>query len=81
MEDRLDYETFCGVCGLPIKTFQIGTVFDDLVLMDFNERQYVDFSMHVCSDCWEKLKSHTNGGLEKAMSKKNLLDHLQGKLQ
>ena len=80
-ENILDYETFCGVCGFPIKTYQIGTVLDDLTVMDFNERCYVDFSAHICNECWEKMKSNTNGGLEKAMAKKNLLGHLQGKLK
>ena len=71
------YNTFCGVCGFPIKTFQIGTVIDDLIIMDFTERCYVDFSMHVCTECWEKIKTNTFGGMEKAMRRQKELKKSQ----
>jgi hypothetical protein len=73
-----DFDTFCGICGFPIRTFQIGTVIDDCFLMDFTTRSYVDFSAHICSECWEKIKTNTSGGMPRAMQRQKELNKSQG---
>lgn len=71
------YDSFCSICGLPIMVHQIGICLDDLVLMDFNDRCYVDLSAHICSECWEKIKANTQTGMEGAVRKLKDLKKLQ----
>ena len=71
------YDSFCSICGLPVMVSQIGTCLDELVVMDFNERCYVDFSAHICYECWEKIKVNTQNGMEGAVRKLKDLKKLQ----
>jgi hypothetical protein len=76
MNDTSDYVSYCSVCGFAITTRQIGAMIEDDTIIDFNERCFTDLSIHICNDCWEKIKVYTLGGMKKAVAKSEKLKRM-----
>jgi len=68
------YDTYCSVCGLAITKNQIGVCIEEPMLFDFNDRCYTELSIHICSECWEKIKVYTHDGMESAIKRSKQLD-------
>jgi len=71
MNEKDKYDTYCSICGFPIKKEQVGICIDDYYTVDFEDRSYITLSMHLCLNCWEKVKLNTLGGMKKAIKKHN----------
>ena len=67
------YDTYCSVCGLAITKHQIGVCIEEPMLFDFNDRCYTDLSIHICYECWEKIKVYTRDGMKKAIKRSEKL--------
>ena len=76
MKKEPKYNTYCSVCGFAITTMQIGAMIEDETIVDFNERGFVDLSIHVCADCWTKIKFNTLAGMERAVKKSEMLKRM-----
>ena len=76
MKPKSKYASYCSICGLAITTAQIGAMIEGEMIVDFNERCFADLSIHVCVDCWEKIKQYTDDGMEKAITKSEKLKRM-----
>ena len=70
------YASYCSICGLAITTMQIGAMVEGEMIVDFNKRCFADLSIHVCVDCWEKIKQYAVDGMEKAVIKSEKLKQM-----
>lgn len=66
------YDTFCSVCGLAINIEQVGACIK-CDAIDFTQRCYADLSIHVCVECWIKIKSITHDGIDVAIKRSECL--------
>jgi hypothetical protein len=73
MKPKSKYATYCSVCGLAITTMHIGAMIEAENIVDFNERCFTELSIHICTDCWEKIKQYTLDGMDKAVVKSEKL--------
>ena len=78
-EKKKTYDTFCSICGFPLHLWQVSAIIDETTVMSYNDRQYVDFSAHICAECWDKIKTNNIGGMEKAEKQLKNLEKLQKK--
>lgn len=76
MKPKTKYASYCSICGLAITTQQIGAMVEGEMIVDFNERCFADLSIHVCVDCWGKIKQYTVDGMEKAVIKSEKLKQM-----
>ena len=73
---KTNYESYCSVCGLALTTMQIGAMIEGEMVVDFNDKCFADLSIHICVDCWEKIKQYTTDGMEKAIVKSEKLKRM-----
>lgn len=71
------YDSYCSVCGLAIPTSQIGICIDEYTTVDFTTRSYCTLSIHICNECWEKIKHNTDMGMDVAIERAESLLELQ----
>jgi hypothetical protein len=76
MKPETKYNSYCSVCGFAITTNQIGAMIEDDTIIDFNDRCFTDLSIHICCDCWTKIKVHTLAGMKRAVLKSETLKRL-----
>jgi hypothetical protein len=75
-EKETNYASYCSVCGLAITVPQISVMIDNGEIIDFNDKCFIDLSIHICNDCWEKIKVNTLGGMKKAVAKSEKLKRM-----
>ena len=73
----MTYDSYCSVCGLAIPTSQIGICIDEYTTVDFTTRSYCTLSIHICVECWEKMKTITDSGMAVAVERALSLQEMQ----
>ena len=76
MKKETKYDSYCSVCGFAITLPQIGAMIDDDTILDFTDKCFVDLSIHICNDCWRKIKVNTLAGMKKAVMKSEKLKRM-----
>lgn len=68
------YDDFCAICGLAIASQEKGTAFQEVRVVDYDEHCEMVVSFHICRECWGKVKSNLDAGLEQAIERRNDLN-------
>jgi hypothetical protein len=68
------YEEYCAICGIAIYSQEKGTSFMDVRVVDYEEHCEMVVTFAVCRECWRKIKTTLDSGLEKAIERRNELN-------
>jgi hypothetical protein len=65
------YLDFCYICGFTLpKTDLAADIAGDFV--DYNERIRGNITFSICTECWQKLLTNAEGGLEAAIKRSSV---------
>lgn len=66
-----NYQDFCYICGFTLpKTDLAADICGDFV--DYNKRVRGNITFSICTECWDKLITNTEGGLESAIKRSRI---------